>query len=277
MVEPGDYQLSAGVQTLNGNIYRPTTKNVQVSGSAETLLRVDVTLPPRVRAAFKDTQAETRRGSLITVWQNGQQISTFRPIDEVFVDEGTYEFRANPQNTGEVTVTESFAAGDRKEIRFELARMVKVFVTLKGSGSDHVFRKNAELWQNGVKKYMVHLSNGALVQPGTYSVVMPDDLTPFEQAGVVIANRNDQRIEIMVPVGFVTFVYQKADGSPDRAIDRVFVSRAGGNQRIFRTAWERIPLTAGSYVVNGWSQRGYQGSVSFDVAGGENKQIVISR
>ncbi len=277
LVEPGDYQLSAGVQTLNGNIYRPTTKNVQVSGSAETLLRVDVTLPPRVRAAFKDTQAETRRGSLITVWQNGQQISTFRPIDEVFVDEGTYEFRANPQNTGEVTVTESFAAGDRKEIRFELARMVKVFVTLKGSGSDHVFRKNAELWQNGVKKYMVHLSNGTLVQPGTYSVVMPDDLTPFEQAGVVIANRNDQRIEIMVPVGFVTFVYQKADGSPDRAIDRVFVSRAGGNQRIFRTAWERIPLTAGSYVVNGWSQRGYQGSVSFDVAGGENKQIVISR
>lgn len=274
-VEPGEYQLAAGIQTINGNIYRPVTKNVTIAGTAETLLRVDVTLPPRVRAAFKDTQAEARRGSLVAVWQNGKQIATFRPIDEVFVDEGTYEFKANPQNTGEVTVTESFAAGDRKEISFELARVVKVFVSLKAAGSDYVFRKNAELWQGGVKKFSVHIANGALVPPGTYTVVMPDDLMRFEQPNVVIGNRNDQTIDIKIPVGFVTFVYQKNDGSDDRTVDRVFVSNEGARGRIYKRAWESTPLVPGNYSVTGWSQRGYSGSVSFSVAVGENKRVVL--
>jgi len=277
LVEPGEYELTAGVQTRNGNIYRPTTKKVQVSGTTETLLRVEVALPPRVRAAFKDTQAEERRGSLITIWQNGQQFSTFRPIDEVFLDEGTYEFRANPQNTGEVSVTESLSAGDRKEIRFELARVVKIFVSVRADGSDHVFRKNVELWQDGVKKYTVHQANGALVQPGTYTIVVPDDLIPYEQTNVTVANRNDQKIDVAIPVGFVTFVYHKADGTPDKSVNRVFLSRPGDGQRIYKRAFEPIPLIPGSYVVTGWSQRGYSGRVPFDVGASERKQIVITR
>jgi len=276
-VESGEYQLSAGVKTINGNLYRPIGKTVQISATSETEIRADVVLPPRVRASFKDTQAETRRGSLIGVWQNAKQVGTFRPIDEVFIDEGTFEFKANPENTGEVAVTEKFAAGDRKELRFQLARAVKVFISLKAAGSTTVFRKNAELWQNGVKKYSVHISNGELVQPGTYTVVMPDDLKPYEQADVIVANRDNQRIDISVPVGFVTFVYQKGDGSQDRTIDRVFVSLSGGNQRIYKRAYEEIALLPGRYTVTGWSQRGYSGSVSFEVAVGERKQVVLSK
>ncbi len=276
MVESGEYQLSAGVQTINGNIYRPVSKAVTVS-STETSIRVDVTLPPRVKASFKDTQAEARRGSLVSVWQGGKQVGTFRPIDEAFIDEGAFEFKANPENTGEVTVSETFVAGDRKVVSFQLVRAVKVFISAKASGSDIIFRKNAELWQNGVKKYTVHVSNGELVQPGTYTVVIPDDLVPYEQPNVTVANRDNQRIDIAVPVGFVTFVYQKADGVQDRTIDRVFVSRAEGNQRIFKRSYEEIPLLPGSYVVTGCSQRGYSGSVSFDVAVGERKQVVLSK
>lgn len=277
LVESGEYQLSAGVQTINGNIYQPISKVVKVSATDETAIRVDVKLPPRVRASFKDTQAETRRGSLISVWQDGRQVGTFRPTDEVFIDEGPFAFKANPENTGEVTVSEKFASGDRKEIRFELARAVKVFISAKAAGSDIVFRKNAELWQNGLKKYAVHIANGELVQPGTYTVVIPDDLMPFEQANVTIANRENQRIDISIPVGFVTFVYQKADGAHDRAIDRIFLSRGNANQRIFKRAYEEIPLLPGSYTVTGWSQRGYSGSFSFDVAVGERKQVVLSK
>ncbi len=275
LVESGEYQLSAGVQTVNGNLYKPVAQTVTVNSAAETALRVNVTLPPRVRAAFKDSQAETRRGSLVTVWQNGTKVGTFRPIDEVFIDEGTFDFKANPENTGEVLVSESFSAGDRKEIRFTLARVVKLFITAKASGSEYVFRKNTELWQDGVKKYTVHQSNGALVAPGTYTVVVPDDLVPFQTENVAVANRDNQKIEVVIPVGFVTFVYKKSDGSDDRAADRVFISRTGSNQRIFKKAWEAIPFTVGSYVANGWSQKGYQGAVSFDVAVGDSKQVVM--
>lgn len=206
-VEAGEYQLDAGVQTVNGNLYRPVTKTVNVSATSETLVKVEVQLPPQVKAKFQDTQAEQQRGSLISIWQNGKEIGKFRPIDEVFIDEGTFEFRANPRNTGEVAVIESFSAGDRKEILFELARTVKVFVKFTASGSDFVFRKNAELWQNGAKKYDVHQSNGALVQPGTYDVRLPDELTPFEKTGVVIGNKSET-VNIEIPVGYVTIIYQ---------------------------------------------------------------------
>ena len=171
----------------------------------------------------------------------------------------------------EVAVTESFSAGDRKEITFDLARAVKVFV--KFTASSYVFRKNAELWQNGAKKYDVHINNGALVQPGTYDVRLPDELTPFEKSGVVIGNKSET-INIEVPVGYVTIVYQRNDGSRDKD-DRSFLSSRNKNQSIFAMSGKPLPLTAGTYKVNGWQQKGNYETVNFDIAVGENKQIVL--
>ena len=72
----------------------------RLPADGETLVKVEVQLPPQVKAKFQDTEAEEQRGSLISIWQNGKEIGKFRPIDEVFIDEGTFEFRANPRNTG---------------------------------------------------------------------------------------------------------------------------------------------------------------------------------
>lgn len=271
-VEAGEYDLSAGVQTLNGNLYRPVSRKVNVSAAGETVVKVEVDLPPRVRAKFQDTQAEQQRGSLISVWQNGKEIGKFRPIDEVFLDEGSYEFRANPRNAGEVSVSENLKAGDRKEITFELARAVQVFVKFTAGGTP--LRQNSELWQNGVKKYDVHQNNGALVPPGTYDVHFTDELIPFEKSGVVISDKSPNTINVEIPVGFVTVIYQKSDGSHDKD-DRVFLSRADKNQNIFKMSGEAISLTAGNYRVNGWQQKGKYTPVNFTVAIGERKQVIL--
>ena len=191
-----------------------------------------------------------------------------------FLDEGTYEFRANPRNADEVVVFESLSKGDRKEILFELARRVKVFVQFTASGSNNIFRDNAELWQNEAKKYFVHRINGAFVPPGTYDVRLPDELTPFEKRGVVIGNQSEQKIDVEIPVGYVTIIYQRSDGSRDKD-DRVFLSQARKTQSIFKKSGEAIPLTAGSYKVNGWRQKGNYDAVTFEVAFGENKQIIL--
>jgi len=273
-VEVGEYELNAGVQTLNGNLYFPVTKKVNVSGNGETVVKIEVPLPPRAKARFQDPQAEQQRGSLVSVWRDGKQIGRFRPIDEVFLDEGTYEFRANPRNADEVVVFESLSKGDRKEILFELARRVKVFVQFTASGSNNIFRDNAELWQNEAKKYFVHRINGAFVPPGTYDVRLPDELTPFEKRGVVIGNQSEQKIDVEIPVGYVTIIYQRSDGSRDKD-DRVFLSQARKTQSIFKKSGEAIPLTAGSYKVNGWRQKGNYDAVTFEVAFGENKQIIL--
>ncbi len=271
-VEAGNYQLAAGAQTVNGNLYRPVTKNVSVAADGETVVRVEVVLPPRVKAKFQDTQAEQQRGSLVSVWQNGKEVGKFRPIDEVFIDEGTYEFRARPNAANELSVTESFATGDRKEIVFGMVHTVKVTVKMVASGSGILFRENYELWQDGLKKYDVHQTNGALVVPGTYDLRLPNALTPYTRTGITITNQNAQHFDITVPVGHVTFVYLKADGTPDKD-DRCFVSSGSRKQKIFKQSGQKLALTPGQYSVDGWAHKGRYDSTSFEIKEGDDKVV----
>lgn len=272
-VEAGDYNLVAGVLTANGNLYQPVKKTVQVAAAGETTMKVEVAVPPRVKAKFVDRD-QVQSGSQVTAFQNGKEVFKFRAIDEVFLDEGTYEFRARPNAANELSVTESFAAGERKEIVFGMAHTVKVTVKMVASGSGIPFRENSELWQNGQKKYDVHVTNGALVVPGTYDVRLPNDLTPYTKAGITITDHNQQHFDITVPVGHVTIVYLKADGTPDKD-DRCFVSSASGNQKIFKPSGQRLPLGPGQYRVDGWTQKGRYDPFSFEIKEGDDKVVSL--
>lgn len=270
-VEAGDYNLVAGVLTANGNLYQPVKKTVPVAAAGETTTKVEVAVPPRVRAKFVDRD-QVQSGSQVTAFQNGKEVFKFRASDEVFLDEGTYEFRARPNAANELSVTESFAPGDRKEIVFGMAHTVKVTVKMVASGSGIPFRENYELWQNGQKKYQVHQRNGALVAPGIYDVRLPNDLTPYIKAGITITDQNQQHFDITVPVGHVTFVYLKADGTPDKD-DRCFVSSASRNQKLFRQSGQKLPLTPGQYSVDGWTHKGRYDPISFEIKEGDDKVV----
>jgi hypothetical protein len=270
-IEAGDYSLVAGVQTKNGNLYQAVTKNVQSAVTGETRVRVDVPLPPRVKAKFT-VGDEKQRGSLITAYQNGKEIFKFRPVDEVFLDEGTYEFRAKPNADNELSVTENFSAGDRKEIVFGMARTVLVTVKMTAEGSGIEFRTNYELWQNGEKRYSVHISNGARVLPGTYDLRLPLELTPYTKQGLVITSKDKQHFDITVPVGHVTIVYLKADGSRDEN-KRCFITRESNKSNHFRMSGEKVPLGAGTYYVTGWGGK-YDRAV-FNIKEGESKEVTL--
>lgn len=272
-VEAGEYNLVAGVLTANGNLYHPAKKAVQVAATGQTVAKVEVAAPPRVKAKFLDKD-QMQSGSQVTAFQNGKEAFKFRAVDEVFLDEGTYEFSARPNAANELSVTESFAAGDRKEIVFGMVHTVKVTVKMVASGSGILFRENYELWQNGQKRYDVHQTNGALVVPGTYDVRLPNDLTPYTKSGIKITDQNEQHFDITVPVGHVTTVYQKTDGSQDKD-DRCFVSSASGNQKAFRRSREKLPLTPGKYRVEGWSQKGRYEAVEFEIKEGDDKVVIL--
>ncbi|MEW6207049.1 MAG: hypothetical protein AB1631_01685 [Acidobacteriota bacterium] len=272
-VESGRYTLTAGVMTQNGNLYKPVTQTVDVAEAGETRVRVTAVLPPRVRARFTD-RGEDVRGSLVRAFKEDKEVFSFRSTDEVYLDEGRYEFRARPNSVNDLSVAETFLAGDRKEIVFGLALSVKVTVKMTASGSGLWFRENYELWQNGEKKYPVHVINGARVVPGVYDLHLPNRLTPYVKKGVVVTDREEQHFDITVPVGHVTFVYQRADGSRDKD-DRCFVSRAGGNERIFKMSGERHPLTPGRYAVTGWTQKGNYERVTFEIREGEDKTVAL--
>ncbi|MCI0490474.1 MAG: VWA domain-containing protein [Blastocatellia bacterium] len=272
-VETGPYVLTAGVLTANGNLYKPVTQNVEVKETGETVVRVEVQVPPSVKAKFTDRD-EQQRGSLITAFQNGREVFKFRWMDEVYLDEGSYEFRARPNVANDLSVKESFVAGDRKEIAFELTHTVEVTIKMLASGTGEWLRQNYELWQNGEKKYGVHMINGARVLPGTYEVRLPDRLTPYAKEGLIITGENKQHFDVTVPVGYVTVIYQKADGTRDKD-DRCFMSKGTGNERIFKNGGKKLPLTPGTYNVTGWSQKGDYDRVVFDIKAGEDKTVVL--
>ncbi len=272
-IEAGEYVLTAGVMTANGNLYRPVTQRVKVQEADATKVEVQVVTPPRVRAKFV-VEGEAQRGSLIRGYQNGKEVLSFRPIDEVYVDEGNYEFRAKPNADNDLSVAETLQAGDRKEIVFGMAQTVLVTAKMLASGSGIWFRENLELWQNGVKKYQVHTSNGARVLPGTYELRLPNRLTPYSKEGIVVTTEAKQHFDIIVPVGQVTFIYQKADGSRDKD-DRCFVSTEPGNQDVFTNGGRKYPFTPGRYSVKGWAQKGAYDRVVFTVKEGEDKEIIL--
>lgn len=270
-VPPGSYQITAGVLTKNGNLYRPVTQNVEVLQEGDTAVMLTVPVPPTVRVQFLD-EGGPQPGSIVRALQNGKELFHFRWQDEVFLDEGTYEFRATPRGQQELSLSETFAAGDRKVISFQLEYAVGIKINLRPGVTGVPLRKNVELWQQGGKKYDVHVVNGARVKPGTYDIVFSDALLGYTQKGVVIGPEAEQTIEVVLPVGNVRVLYQNADGSkaPEK---RCFIGKGPQGSGHYRMSGEPLPLLPGTYNLKGWG--GVYDPVVFEVQSGEDKILIL--
>ena len=275
VVAPGTYRLSAGVRTANGSIYRPAMRN-QIVAPGRTEATVLVERPPSVRVLFRDRgrMVEPTGSITVTAFRNGRESFRFRWIDEVFLDEGAYEFHARPNAESALRRTETFAAGDRKQIVFDIVHDVQVTVRMTAAGSGLWFRENYELWQSGQRRYTIHVANGARVLPGTYELRLVNPLVSHTVPDVVIGERDSQHFDVAVPVGHVTIRYQKADGTPDRD-DRAFVGRGPDGSGIFRRSGEKVPLAPGTYNVTGWGQKGTYDPVVIEIAAGEERDVVL--
>lgn len=274
-VPPGEIAVTVGVRTWNGNLYKPVTRTVTVEPLGETELTVVVPEPPSVRAKFLEL-GEAHRGSNVSAFQEDQEVLSFRAKDRAYVDPGTYEFRSSPNDDNELSLTESFAEGDHKEIVFELVQTVAVVLEFVASESGMPFVSNFELWQDGELRYKVHRWNGAQVLPGTYEARLPLFLTPYAQPGLVVTTESEQKHQIEVPVGHVTIRYQNSDGSPgdDR---RSFMNRKTEDERWIKDkvtqSGKRVPLVPGEYRVEGF--RGNFDPVFFEIAVGDEREIVL--
>lgn len=275
-VNPGAYDLTVGVKTRNGNMYRPVTQAIQVAKRGEITVTVEVPEPPSVKAKFLE-RGKPQRGALIRAYQGNQEVFAFRPQDRVYVDEGTYEFRTQPNAQNTLTLTASFAAGDHKELVFEMVLTVQITVRMVASESGLWFRENYELWQNGEKKYGVHVHNGARVLPGTYDVHLTNRLTPYVHNGIVVTAETKQHFDITVPAGHVTVVYQNADGSRD-SDERCWMQRIGPEplkHRVYVQSGRQYALRPGTYRVTGWNRKGTYDPVEFDIALGDDKTVAL--
>lgn len=274
---PGNYSVEVGVETRNGNPYRPVTKSVEVAEHGETVLNVVVVEPPSVHARFIEEGKEIR-GSQVSAFQGGKEVLSFRWMDRTYVDPGSYEFRAKPNDENELSVAESFADGEHKEIVFNLAHTVQATIRMVATGSAIDFRENYELWQNGKKVKGVHWGNGVRAVPGVYDLHLTNPMTPYVHTGLKLTEEDKQSFRIEVPCGHVTIVYQDKDGNRD-SDERCWVERKDGSKwhrNKTQEAGKKIPLVPGSYQVKGWDRKGKSyDPVPFSIALGDDKEIVL--
>lgn len=259
LIPAGEHALEVGVRTKSGEIYRPVTRKATLAPRGETLVEVEVSTPPRLSFRFEE-DGEKHKGALVRVYQEGKEVFSIRPQDVAYVMPGEYELRSKVNQDNELKRTITVEDGEDQEVLFALETTVKVYFQLVASGSGIPYRHNTELWQDGERAYKVHSSNGARAVPGTYTLVLPNRLTPFQQEGVVITAEENQEFVLEVPSAHLTVNYLEADGS------------AGGQERIFLDRWngerwqrdkvrrsgERFPITPGRYQLNGWNRGDYQ-------------------
>ncbi|MEL6823232.1 MAG: VWA domain-containing protein, partial [Calditrichota bacterium] len=200
-VEPGTYQLEVGIRTRNGNLYQPITKQITVADDKDTVVEVTIPRPPSVRAKFID-RGEAVKGALIFAYQAGKEVFRFRWKDEVFLDEGSYEFRTEVNSANALSLEEAFKAGDSKELVFEMIQTVNVMIRFETSGKKEHLRENADLLQNGERKYRVHVHNGGTILPGIYDIHLPHKYCPFTVKEVEISDEAEQNLTFTVPAGY---------------------------------------------------------------------------
>lgn len=248
--EPGTYLLRAGIQTVGGEIYRPVETEITIAESGKTLGTILAERPPQVSATFSMEGTELR-ATVVTVFRDGQKLGSFKGDETAFVPEGTLEFRTRPANTSQdLTLSESFSAGDAKTLAFAAAAEVRLKIVAMMGDTRLLSKPNTVLMQDGVETDTINSNSGGLVTPGTYHVVMDDGLNRFE-TDITVSAAPDQVIDLTLPVGHLTVHYQDAAGRPE-ASKRLFLNRDGSNSGGLRYSGEPIALVPGIYTLTGW-------------------------
>ena len=268
----------AGVPTRNETLYRPVTQTIQVRDAGTTRIVVEVPVPPRVSVRFIDQGEIKPPSGLVYVSQANSDLFRFRAIDEVYVDEGTYEFKVAPDAFNELSQEVTLAAGDQKVIEYQLARIVRVVAHFVAMGNGERYRGSSpEFWQEGEKKFSINGSSGGYIKPGVYDIVWPDRLTQHRVENITITDDERQNFEFIVPGGYVTFRYLELDGSvADHK--RAFVEKEDTpGSSTYAASGEQVPLPVGNYVVNGWRppESARYEPVRFSIAEGANVVIDI--
>ena len=272
----GSYSVEVGIETGNGTLYETVTAEVAVAERGETVLELVVEEPPTVRSRFVE-RGEDRRGALVYAYQDDREVFSFRWMDEVYVEPGTYEFRSQPNPENELSVGATVEAGEREELIFELVHTVRALIKMVSSGEELDYRQNYELWQAGEKRYDVHWGNGVQALPGTYDLHLPNKLTPWVHESLVVTEEDRQEFRITVPSGHVTAIYQKVDGSRDRD-ERIWIERREGDKWVLdklRSSGRKVPLTPGEYRLKGFDRMGDFDVIEFAIAAGDDQELIL--
>ena len=285
VIPAGLYKLLAGVPTASGDLFRPVHRDIEVSASEPTNLRIVLQRPPMIRTRFLAAGVETH-GAIATAYDNDSkakntELFKLRPREEYYVMPGSYLFKSTLNADNSTLVASALISeGDDRTIDFDVIRTVRAMFVVKPEGSDKLLRQHQQLYQAGELKYKIHYNNGGDVQPGIYTLRSDDELTPYEVNAVEISEDDGQIIELTVPMALVRLRYDlsKAPANPDL---RCWLRRVDANgdliarSRALVCDGREYYLTNGHYEVVAYDRLGDFLDTHFSVELGDSMDVSI--
>lgn len=278
----GDYAINVGVPTVNDLIYKPITQEIKINDSGSTRITVTLPRPPSTRTRFIESGEEVG-GTTSYSYVDDVRDFGLRAREDYFIMPGSYEFRVNLRtDNSDVRSSLTIADGEDKDIVFELIETVHTTFNVVNKDTGKRLRQHQELWQGGEKKYQIHYSNGAKIQPGTYTLKSPSVLTAYEIENVEVPANDRQRLEFAVALGKAQIHYrveQKDPAKPDircwlYSIDENNEKSARGST--MQTCDGRdIYLSEGTYWVYTTKTFGKFKDTYFDVKQGETATVEV--
>lgn len=278
----GDYTIDVGVPTVNDLIYKPITQEIKINGSGSTKITVTLPRPPSTRTKFIESGEEVG-GTTSYSYVDDVRGFGLRAREDYFIMPGSYEFRVNLRtDNSDVRSSLSIADGEDKDIVFELIETAHTTFNVVNKDTGERLRQHQELWQGGEKKYQIHHSNGAKIQPGTYTLKSPSVLTAYEIENVEVPANDRQRLEFAVALGKAQIHYrveQKDPANPDircwlYSIDENNEKSARGST-MQRCDGRDVYLSEGTYWVYTTKTFGKFKDTYFDVKPGETTTVEV--
>ncbi|MEM7193908.1 MAG: hypothetical protein AAF402_03095 [Pseudomonadota bacterium] len=278
--EGGTYEMTVGVPTVNGILYKPITQVVDVSATGTTHITVELIRPPVIRTLFVQSGEEIP--GVLTRVENGEgQNFNLRTGEDYFILPGNYNFSAELNQDNKITVTESVVSGDNKDIVFDVIVTVNTRFEVYAGNSEKPLRFNQELWQHGKKVYDVHIHNGADIRPGTYTLRADDALTPYVFDGVTIPTVDNQVLSFRMRTGSARVSYPTdiVNSNSDlrcwlRRIDENG-KNIGKRSRTLQCNGSDLQLVEGRYRIRTWSKLGKFEETTFNIKNEQSVDIIL--
>ncbi len=279
VIDGGVYMLAVGVPTLNDEVYKAVTRQIEVADVGTTRLVVVVPRPPRVTTRFIAEGKEVR-GPLVTAYSENKKLFGIRPNEEHFIMPGTYEFRAKLNQDNDLKITRTIVDGQDSELLFEAVKTVRVKFAVRPEGRNKVLRQHQQLLQDGKVAYKIHWNNGADVRPGLYTLRSAHPLTPYEFGSVTVGTADKQVIDLVVPFAIARLRYAFNTEAPSKDLRCWIVHLDENGKRIASSKaltcdGRDIVLQAGRYRVRPWTHLGTFHPVEFDAVIGQPVDVSV--
>ncbi len=263
-------------------IYKPITQEIKINDSGSTKITVTLPRPPSTRTRFIESGEEVG-GTTSYSYVDDVRGFGLRAREDYFIMPGSYEFRVNLRtDNSDVRSSLTIADGEDKDIVFELIETVHTTFNVVNKDSGERLRQHQELWQGGEKKYQIHYSNGAKIQPGTYSLKSPSVLTAYEIENVEVPANDRQRLEYAVALGKAQIHYRVEQKDPAKPDIRCWLysidennEKSSRGSTMQRCDGRDIYLSEGTYWVYTTKTFGRFKDTYFDVTPGETITVEV--